>query len=278
MNMDLTEVELRKLFEHFDQDQSGSINYEEFVQGVRDPLSARRLDLVHQAFNKIDRDGSGEVLPAEVVGAYNADKHPDVIAGKKTKDQVLREFLDTFDVGGEKDGKVTRNEFENYYTNIGANIPNDDYFELMIRNAWHISGGEGWCANSANKRVLITDTSGKQRVVEIEDDLGLDLITDDKEKNAEIMRRLKKQGVDVMGVGEPSQQKKTNPSFASSITFGGVGESAGKSRVGKPAPKGARKGAVAADHTDIHSSGLKVGVRGAKDDRGRGSSPLEASS
>lgn len=106
MNMELTDVELRKLFEHFDADQGGSIGYEEFIQGVRDPLTPRRLALVQLAFAKIDRDGSGEVEPAEVVGAYNADKHPDVISGKKTADEVLREFLDTFDVGGVKDGKV----------------------------------------------------------------------------------------------------------------------------------------------------------------------------
>jgi hypothetical protein len=55
---------------------------------------------------------------------------------------VLREFLDTFDVGGVRDGCVTEEEFMNYYTNIGASIDNDAYFELMMRNAWHISGGE----------------------------------------------------------------------------------------------------------------------------------------
>ena len=89
--MELTEVELRKLFEHFDQDQGGSIGYEEFIQGVRDPLTPRRLNLVQLAFAKIDRDGSGVVEPSEVVGAYNADKHPDVISGSKTADEVLRE-------------------------------------------------------------------------------------------------------------------------------------------------------------------------------------------
>ncbi|GMH72416.1 hypothetical protein TrLO_g1680 [Triparma laevis f. longispina] len=268
MNMDLTDVELRKLFEHFDADQGGSIGYEEFIQGVRDPLTPRRLALVQLAFAKIDRDGSGEVEPAEVVGAYNADKHPDVISGKKTADEVLREFLDTFDVGGVKDGKVTRKEFENYYTNLGANIDNEDYFELMIRNAWHIAGGEGASASSANKRVLVTLANGKQEVVEIENDLGLDLIPEEGGKRqAEIMRRLRQQGIHVMGIDakgsvDDAQRggkkiNKNNPTFTSSISLSGVGEAPGKNRVGKPTPKGARKGNVAADHVDIHHSDLK---------------------
>ena len=78
-----------------------------------------------------------------------------------------REFLDTFDVGGVKDGKVTPEEFCNYYANVSASIDNDDYFELMIRNAWHISGGEGWCANTSNRRVLVTHTDGRQTVEEV---------------------------------------------------------------------------------------------------------------
>jgi hypothetical protein len=32
----------------------------------------------------------------------------------------------------------------------------------MIRNAWHISGGEGQAANSANLRVLVTHADGTQ--------------------------------------------------------------------------------------------------------------------
>ena len=65
--------------------------------------------------------------------------------------QVYAEFLDTFDVGGDKDGKVTAQEFENYYTNISASIDNDDYFELMIRNCWHL--------RSVGIRVLTEDVS-----------------------------------------------------------------------------------------------------------------------
>ena len=103
---------------------------------------------------------------------------------------MLREFLETFDVGGEVDGKVTEGEFINYYTNVGASIDGDDYFELMIRNAWHLSGGEGWCANTANRRVLVTRADGSQSVEEIRSDLGLK--ADDK---AGMIARLKAQGM-----------------------------------------------------------------------------------
>jgi len=59
-----------------------------------------------------------------------------------------------------KDGIVTIEEFEDYYKDISASIDNDDYFELMIRNAWHIAGGEGQAANTSIKRVLKTNPDG----------------------------------------------------------------------------------------------------------------------
>lgn len=43
----------------------------------------------------------------------------------------------------------------------------------MIRNAWRISGGEGWCANTSCRRVLVTHKDGSQSVREIKDDLGI---------------------------------------------------------------------------------------------------------
>jgi Ca2+-binding EF-hand superfamily protein len=192
--VDLSDADLRMLFEHFDADHSGSIDVEEFIQGVRDPLTERRLKLVKQAFRIIDVDGSGIVDAREIATKYDASKHPEVISKRRTPTQVLTEFLDTFDVGGVKNGMVTEQEFINYYTNLSASIDNEDYFELMIRNAWHISGGEGAAANTANRRVLVTDASGRERVQEINNDMGLR--PGDK---AGIVTRLVTQGVGDIG-------------------------------------------------------------------------------
>jgi hypothetical protein len=72
----------------------------------------------------------------------------------------LREFLDTFDNQIDGVGKVTPEDFIKYYTKVSASIEQDDYFELMIRNAWHIEG-------SSNRRVLVNHIDGRQTVEEI---------------------------------------------------------------------------------------------------------------
>ena len=172
MGLLLTDSELNKLFDFFDKDKSGTISFDELIQTLRGELNDRRLALVHIAFSILDTDNSGCIDGEEMASKYDASKHPDVISGKKKPREVMEEFLKTFDVGGVIDGKVTREEFENYYKNISASIENEDYFELMMRNAWHISGGEGQAANSANLRVLVTRPDGSQFVEEVKNDLG----------------------------------------------------------------------------------------------------------
>ena len=156
---ELKTFEIRALFQFFDTDCTGSISKEEFITGVRGQLNARRLQMVDDAFKVIDKDGSGVLDLDDIIGRYSAKGHPDVVSGRRAEEDVLREFLDTFD-GGEKDGNVTPDEFRAYYSNVSACIDNDDYFELMMRNAWHMSGGEGWAANTTCKRVLVTHRDG----------------------------------------------------------------------------------------------------------------------
>lgn len=152
--------------------------------------------MVLAAFKVLDADGNGVIELNDIRAKYNADQHPEVLAGSKTKDEVFREFLDTFD-GGEKDGKVHPNEFIRYYANVSASIDEDDYFELMIRNAWHISGGEGWCENTTCRRVLVTHADGRQTVEEVKNDIGIN------STNVEAVRaNLQAQGIeDISSVG-----------------------------------------------------------------------------
>ena len=64
---------------------------------IRGDLNDHRRSLVEKAFKKLDRDGSGVIEVSDLVGVYNAKKHPAVVEGRKTEEQVLGEFLETFE-------------------------------------------------------------------------------------------------------------------------------------------------------------------------------------
>ena len=91
---------------------------------------------------------------SDVKKFYNAKNHPDVKQGKRTEDEILAEFLDTFEqhhsdnVEDQRDGRVSKGEWIEYYNNVSMSIDRDDYFELMMNNAWNLKGDrvtkKGW--------------------------------------------------------------------------------------------------------------------------------------
>lgn len=94
-------------------------------------MNPARKKVVAQCYQKLDKDGSGWVDINDLRGVYNAKKHPDLIAGKKTEDQILNEFLETFETAHSMRNNdapnyvVTKEEFEEYYNNISASVDND---------------------------------------------------------------------------------------------------------------------------------------------------------
>ena len=181
--------ELDDIFALFDRDRDGTIDVTEFLVAIKGPLNDRRKRLVKMAFDILDTDGSGEITINELAEKYDVSAHPGVKAGKITERQALEEFMSQWD-RLDKDNLVTLEEFEDYYRDISASIDGDDYFELMIRNAWRIAGGKGAAANTANRRVLVTNKDGSQSIVGIDNELGLK--ADDREG---MRRRLAAQGV-----------------------------------------------------------------------------------
>jgi len=152
-------------------DKTGTVNYDEFVRGIRGGMNDYRLNWVKQAFAILDTDGSGVVTMAEMARTYDVSQNPAVQSGKISPEDAMRQFMKHFDAN--LDGQITMDEFVENYQWVSASIDNDDYFELMMRNAWHITGGDGWCQNTSNLRVLVKHSNGGDEVVEVKHDLGL---------------------------------------------------------------------------------------------------------
>ena len=156
LRIGLTNAEMHCLMKSFDRDNSGTIDYEEFLRTIRGEMNDFRKALAMKAFSIMDKDNSGVIDIRDIKGVYNASKHPEVISGKKTEDEVLFDFLDTFElhhsdtVSDVRDGRVSKNEWIEYYNNVSMSIDGDDYFELMMNNAWNLNGDrvtkKGWGA------------------------------------------------------------------------------------------------------------------------------------
>lgn len=71
------------------------------------------------------------------VSIYDVSMNPDYIEGRKSREQILTEFLSNFEgAKGNRDGIVTKDEFFDYYTDLSMSVPSDEYFVRMMESTW----------------------------------------------------------------------------------------------------------------------------------------------
>lgn len=75
----------------------GFISFDELLHAVKGDMSPFRKDLVKRVFKKLDFNENGYIDIEDVRKSYNARQHPDVRAGKKSEEEVLLEFMETFE-------------------------------------------------------------------------------------------------------------------------------------------------------------------------------------
>jgi hypothetical protein len=119
-------------------------------------MNETRAAVAKKAYKIMDSDGSGQVDINDIRQTYNAKQHPDVKAGKKTEEEILAEFLDTFedhycDMAGQadsRDGIISMPEWLEYYNNVSMSIDTDEYFAVMMNSTWNLDGKrvtkKGW--------------------------------------------------------------------------------------------------------------------------------------
>lgn len=118
------------------------MSYDEFFTAIRGKLSPSRRKAIIDAYNNIADRCGGRFTVSYAKKIYNASKHLDVIHGKRTEDNVLVEFIETFDahhnLGGE-DSYVSVEEWEDYYHSISTVEDNDQYFINNLNNVWGVT-------------------------------------------------------------------------------------------------------------------------------------------
>ena len=151
---------------HYDIDGDGSISYEEFISGLRDELTPRRMTMVNKAFAMMDRDQSGQLTISDIASIYDVSMNPEFLEGRKTRDEILGDFLNNFDgARGNNDGVVTKQEWTDYYTDLSMSTPSDEYFVRMMESTWQVPEEENNAVTQQTVSHLLREV--KSRVWEL---------------------------------------------------------------------------------------------------------------
>lgn len=93
--------------------------------------------MVKKAFEQMDKDGSGKVSIQDITQIYDVSRNRDFIEGKKSREEILSDFLSGFEgVKGNRDGIISWEEWQDYYTDLSMSITDDVYFVQMMESVW----------------------------------------------------------------------------------------------------------------------------------------------
>lgn len=120
-------------------DGDNHISYQEFVKGLQDPLSERKQKAVNTAFTTLDKERNGAIKISELIRVFDGSQHPEVLAGKKTREQLLEEFLSFFNG---VTGIITREHWQDFYQDLALSVPSDESFIALVETAWGLSEDE----------------------------------------------------------------------------------------------------------------------------------------
>lgn len=188
LGLDYTTQEMDTVMRHFDRNADCRVSTREFIDGLTCKLDDHRRSLVYDTYALVNKVTEGAPTIEALAALFDAASHPEVQAGLKSEPVARAEMASAW--GKPETHVVTKDEFMQYWRDVSVAVGDEDWFELMIRNPWHLSGGKGVSQNTSCRRVLCVHADGRQTLEVVKNDLGVGAF------DAELMLdRLKSQGI-----------------------------------------------------------------------------------
>ncbi|XP_063178987.1 calcyphosin-2 isoform X2 [Chroicocephalus ridibundus] len=137
-HLEIPEGDFESLWLILDDSKSDKVDYGEFTRAVFGEMNEYRKSFVRKAYMKLDFTKTGSVPMVVIRKCYCAKKHPLVLAGRATEEDIKSSFLETLGESCSNPNEVSYSEFEDYYEGLSIGIMDDEDFVNILRNPWGI--------------------------------------------------------------------------------------------------------------------------------------------
>nr|XP_028601536.1 calcyphosin-2 [Podarcis muralis]XP_028601537.1 calcyphosin-2 [Podarcis muralis]XP_028601538.1 calcyphosin-2 [Podarcis muralis]XP_028601539.1 calcyphosin-2 [Podarcis muralis] len=137
-HLDISEKEFESLWLMLNDNRNEEVDYAEFTRAILGEMNEYRKAFVRKAYMKLDYNKTGSVPMTDIKKCYCAIKHPQVIAGDATEEEIRSSFLETLEDACSNANEVSFCEFEDYYEGLSIGILDDEDFVNTLRNPWGI--------------------------------------------------------------------------------------------------------------------------------------------
>lgn len=134
----LNKTEIEELGRMLDRNGDGMVSFDEFLYYFAPPMSAARVNAVNEVFTKLDANGNDFLELSDLEALHPPEERLQSRQAAKMSpvEELFRNLLTTFEKNG--DGKISRQEFLDYYRETSVNYDNDEYFIDLLHSAWSV--------------------------------------------------------------------------------------------------------------------------------------------
>ena len=145
LNINIPYEELQTIFNYFDKENTGLINYNNLIFTILGQINPNRESAIKNIYEKFKKDDNGNISLNEIKLLLNASNHPDVLNNIKSIGQIYGECLDNIEtykeylenMRGIYINNFNLEDFVNFYNLLGVGVKDDKIFEFMINNCWN---------------------------------------------------------------------------------------------------------------------------------------------
>lgn len=167
------EPECTALIRCFYDKHQGTASLYSIVTALRGELTDRREQLILNVYKLLESFADkGIVRLQQMLDVVDIRQLPRVESGEVTVEAALQAFEVQWDVR-DRNAYIEPHHFLTFFGDASFEIGTDNEFELLLRNLWHLSGGNPRCANTSCQRVEVVHLTGRVTQEEIKNDLNI---------------------------------------------------------------------------------------------------------